>query len=72
MNGEQRSPYVDGEYAIEMLFGDCADRSEVSDACIGEQDIDGAGFSGDGLSERVQIAELRDVRLDTSCPVTDE
>src|SRR5260370_15006381 len=48
-----------------MFFGDMADGCQISDARIGEQNIDMAVFFFYGCIETVEVLHIRDITLDT-------
>src|SRR6202171_6285623 len=60
---KQRSPYIDVEQLVEMLFGDGPERNKFANAGVGENNIDSLLHLGDGLVETIEVGQFGNVSL---------
>ena len=65
LDREQSASHVDREDLVEMVFRYLAQRSELANASIGEQNIDRSSFILYDYEEPVEIRKVRDVALNT-------
>ena len=63
MHREQRSPYIDVEYLVEMLFGNGSKLNEFAHAGIRENNVDSPLHLGDGFVKTIKVGQLGDVAL---------
>src|SRR6202140_2805418 len=63
LHRKQRSPYIDVEQLVEMLFGDGPERNKFANAGVGENNIDSPLHLGDGLVETVKVGQFGNVSL---------
>src|SRR5260221_3115597 len=61
----KKTLHIDVDKQVKAFFGDMADGCQISDACIGEQNIDMAVFFFYGCIETVEVLHIRDITLDT-------
>ena len=71
LNREERALDVDIELLVEMFLLNLSQRSELTDAGIGEEDVEFALLLADGLINLVDIPQARDISLDTGCRLAD-
>src|SRR5258708_1864384 len=60
---KQRSPYIDIEQLVEMLFGDGPEGNKFANAGIGENNIDSPLHLSDGLIETIKVGQFGNVSL---------
>src|SRR3984957_141566 len=65
LNREERALDVDVELLVEVLLADLSQRSELTGAGIGEEDVEFALLLANGLKDLVDIPQARDISLDT-------
>src|SRR5258708_9072632 len=63
LHRKQRSPYIDIEQLVEMLFGDGPEGNKFANAGVGENDIDSPLHLRDGLVKAIKVGQLGDVSL---------
>src|SRR6202011_3242886 len=66
LHRKQRSPYIDVEQLVEMLFGDGPKGNKFSDAGVGENNIDSPLHLRDGLVKTIKVGQFGNVSLNTS------
>src|SRR5260370_41720883 len=59
----QRSPYIDVEQLVEMLFGDGPEGNKFASAGVGENNIDSPLHLRDGLVETIKVGQFGNVSL---------
>src|SRR6202041_1672371 len=64
LDREQRSLHIDVEQPVEMFFGDAAQGGKLTEAGIGEDNVDLPPFRLDGFVESIEVSQLGDVALD--------
>src|SRR5260221_12427777 len=63
---ENKRPFnIDVDKQVKAFFGDMADGCQISEACIGEQNIDMAVFFFYGCIETVEVFHISDITLNT-------
>src|SRR5579862_7227160 len=65
LHREQRSPYIDVESLVEMLFSNGSKLNEFAHAGICENNVDSALHLGDGLVKTIKVGQLGDVALNS-------
>src|SRR5216683_5042437 len=63
LHRKQRSPYIDVEQLVEMLFGDCPKGNKFANTGVGENDIDSPLHLSDGLVETIKVGQFGNVSL---------
>src|SRR6266849_9469141 len=63
LHRKQRSPYIDVEQLVEMLFGDCPEGNKFANASVGENNIDSPLYLRDGLVETIKVVQFGNVSL---------
>src|ERR1700736_3861476 len=63
LHRKQRSPYIDVEQLVEMLFGDGPKGNKFANAGVGENNIDSPLYLGNGLVKTIKVSQLGDVSL---------
>src|SRR5258708_19445612 len=63
LHRKQRSPYIDIEQLVEMLFGDGPEGNKFANAGIGENNIDSPLHLSDGLIETIKVGQFGNVSL---------
>src|ERR1700726_1483504 len=63
LHRKQRSPYIDVEQLVEMLFSDGPERNKFANTGVGENNIDSPLHLGDGLVETVKVGQFGNVSL---------
>ena len=63
MHRKQRSPDVDVEQLVEMLFGDGSEENKFGKAGVGENNIESPLHLGDGLVEPIKVGRVGNVSL---------
>src|ERR1700736_3815908 len=65
LHRKQRSPYIDVEQLVEMLFGNGPERNKFANAGVGENNIDSPLHLRDGLVETIKVRQLGNVALNS-------
>src|SRR5882762_3487403 len=65
LHRKQRSPYIDVEQLVEMLFGDGPKGNKFANAGVGENNIDSPLHPRDGLVETIKVGRISNVSLNT-------
>src|SRR6266478_1689681 len=65
LHRKQRSPYIDVEQLVEMLFGDGPKGNKFADAGVGENNIDSPLHPKDGLVKAIKVSQLGNVSLNS-------
>src|SRR6266851_7138732 len=60
---KKRSPYIDVEQLIEMLFGDGPKGNKFANAGVGENNVDSSLRLSDGLVKTVEVGQFGNVSL---------
>src|ERR1700686_3885426 len=63
LHRKQRSPHIDVEKFVEMLFGDGPKGNKFANAGIGENNIDSAFHLGNGLVKTIKVGKFGNVAL---------
>src|SRR5580704_9457791 len=63
LHRKQRSPYIDVEQLVEVLFGDCPEGNKFAHPGVGENNIESPLHVCDGLVETIKVIEFGDVSL---------
>src|SRR5258708_2974387 len=63
LHRKQRSPYIDVEQLVEMLFGDGPKGNKFANAGVGENNIDSPLHLRDGLVETIKVGRIGNVSL---------
>src|SRR6202049_4494380 len=63
LHRKQRSPYIDVEQLVEMLFGDGPKGNKFANAGVGENNIDSPLHLRDGLVETIKAGRIGNVSL---------
>src|SRR6202166_1628695 len=63
LHREQRSPHIDVEQLVEMLFGDGPKGDKFANAGVGENNIDAPLHLGDGRVETIKVGQFGNVSL---------
>src|SRR5258707_1274369 len=63
LHGKQRSPYIDVEQLVEMLFGDGPEGNKFANTGVGENNIDSPLHLGDDLVETIKVGQFGNVSL---------
>src|ERR1700726_3821662 len=71
LHRKQRSPYIDVEQLVEMLFGDGPKGNKFANAGVGENNIDASFHLRDGLVKTIKVSKLGDVSLNARNVGTD-
>src|SRR5271168_4751177 len=61
LNREECALYIDIEQLVEMFFGDVAEGHELTDAGVGENNIDSSLHFADRLVEMIEVGHFGDV-----------
>src|SRR5580700_10220607 len=65
LHRKQRSPYIDVEQLVEMLFGDGTEGNKFAHASVGENNVDSTLHLGDGLVETIKVIQVRNISLNS-------
>src|SRR5258708_1248281 len=65
LHRKQRSPYIDVEQLVEMLFGDGPEGNKFANAGVGENNIDSPLRLSDGLVKTLKVSQLGKVSLNS-------
>src|SRR6202165_3087277 len=65
LHRKQRSPYIDVEHFVEMLFGDGPKGNKFANAGVGENNIESPLHFGDGLVKTIKVSQLSNVSLNS-------
>src|ERR1700722_499513 len=63
LHRKQRSPYIDVEQLVDMLFGDGAGRNKFANTGVGEKNIESSLHLCDGLIKAIKVIQFGDVSL---------
>src|SRR5216684_1536759 len=63
LHRKQRSPYIDVEQLVEMLFGDGPEGNKFANAGVGKNNIDSPLHLRDGLVETIKVGQFGNVSL---------
>src|SRR6202041_2878663 len=63
LHRKQRSPHINVEQLVEMLFGDGAEGNKFANAGVGENNINSPLHLGDGLVETIEVVKFGNVSL---------
>src|SRR6202140_386002 len=63
LHRKQRSPYIDVEQLVEMLFGDGPEGNKFANAGVGENNIDSPLPFRHGLVETIKVGQIGNVSL---------
>jgi hypothetical protein len=72
LHGEEGAAHVEAEGLVEVLFSDLFERGQLTLAGAGEEDVDLALFTLDGLVEAVEVGEIGGVALHAGDVPADE
>src|SRR5258708_10915840 len=64
VDGEGKPLHVDGQGAVDVLFGDLRQGNGFADRGVGEEHVDASSFLTDARVERVEVVKLGHVRPD--------
>src|SRR5216683_1687862 len=65
LHRKQRSPYIDVEQFVEMLFGDGPKGNKFAKASVGENNIDSPLHFRDSLVKTIKVSQLGNVSLNS-------
>src|ERR1700738_2229632 len=71
LHRKQRSPYIDVEQLVEMLFGDGPKGNKFANAGVGENNIDSPLHFRDGLVETIKVGRIGNVSLNARSVAAD-
>src|ERR1700688_1944047 len=63
LHRKQRSPYIDVEQLVEMLFGDGSEGNKFANAGVGENNIESPLHLRDSLVETIKVGQFGNVSL---------
>src|ERR1700688_275403 len=71
LHGKQRSPNIDVEQFVEMLFGNGGEGNKFANPGVGENDIDAPVHFSDGLVETIKIIHFGNISLNARTVAAD-